>query len=316
MFKAGTAFERPNSPPYINEALDGSLFNIHQIKPAKARRDLYMPFFSRKSIQQLEVLIHRQLTKFLDKLEAQAASAGNNVDMTLGYKCLTADVIMEYSFQKNLGFLDAPDFQHFLILALDDFFKTAPVQWYLPNLSHFMFLITSNLPQKVVEKYIPALAGTKWVVEVSIVHETRLAWAKILQQCNARIKELLSEKDSQTEKSELRSVFANAIAVDPEKGVERISEQQLTGDAFLFFGAGTLVFYGCFVVGSYNPTGTDTTANALAFGTWYILQNPDTLRKLQTELKTAIPERKSERLMNWLELEKLPYLVRRRRHFV
>jgi cytochrome P450 len=53
--------------------------------------------------------------------------------------------------------------------------------------------------------------------------------------------------------------------------------------------------------------GTDTVANALMIGTFHILDNPDTLRKLKEELLVAWPE--IGQIPKYEELEKLPYLV-------
>ena len=58
-------------------------------------------------------------------------------------------------------------------------------------------------------------------------------------------------------------------------------------------------------------SGTDTSANTLTFGIWYLLNNPQYLNKLQDELKNAIPysEDLSKFSKGWVELEKLDYLV-------
>jgi cytochrome P450 len=52
--------------------------------------------------------------------------------------------------------------------------------------------------------------------------------------------------------------------------------------------------------------GLVTTAWALAHATFYILNQPETLQKLQDELRTAIP--KATTPLEWTKLEELPYL--------
>jgi len=59
---------------------------------------------------------------------------------------------------------------------------------------------------------------------------------------------------------------------DSEKGQYTPSDHDLTADAFLMFGAGT-----------------DTTANTLIQGTWYVLSNA-----------------KKDVMLDWATLEKLP----------
>jgi hypothetical protein len=44
-------------------------------------------------------------------------------------------------------------------------------------------------------------------------------------------------------------------------------------------------------------------------GTWYLLNNPKMLDILRQELVNAIPDKSSGVTVNWLALEKLPYLV-------
>ena len=53
--------------------------------------------------------------------------------------------------------------------------------------------------------------------------------------------------------------------------------------------------------------GTDTTANTLVMGAWFVLNDPAVLRKLKAELWEVIPEKEDVDLAT---LEGLPYLVR------
>lgn len=77
---------------------------------------------------------------------------------------------------------------------------------------------------------------------------------------------------------------------DSEKGQYTPLDHDLTANAFLMFGAGT-----------------DTTANTLIQGTWYVLSNARILKELQDELRQAMP--KKDVMLDWATLEKLPYLV-------
>jgi len=276
IFKTGSKFQRANHPVYTGPVMEGSMWNKREPNAARIQRGTYLPFFSRQSIQQLEPLIQKQMLKFFEILESKPRS--DVIDMTMGYKCMTADVIMEYCFKKSLGFLDAEDFQPPLIVALDDFFKDLPKSWYFPNFQAFMFRVVGMLPEDIVKKFVPVMAGTQWVKK----------------QCRDRVLELLeAEKSGTAEKGSNRSMLENAIAVRPQTGEMRVSEEELAGDAYLFFAAGT-----------------DTTANTLAFGTWYLLNNDEARQKLKRELKDFIPDPRSDKLKTWQELEKLPYLVR------
>lgn len=65
IFKTGSKFHRADNPIYANPVMEGSAFNIREPSAARMRRGIYLPFFSRQSIQQLEPLIQKQMLKFL-----------------------------------------------------------------------------------------------------------------------------------------------------------------------------------------------------------------------------------------------------------
>ena len=53
--------------------------------------------------------------------------------------------------------------------------------------------------------------------------------------------------------------------------------------------------------------GTDTVSNTMAILTWALLNNLQTMQRLKTELREAMPGRGDA--VDWLRLEELPYLV-------
>jgi cytochrome P450 len=69
-----------------------------------------------------------------------------------------------------------------------------------------------------------------------------------------------------------------------EKGLQRLGDEAQT------------------IVGA----GLETTAWALTHAMFHIINQPETLRKLQNELRTAIPD--STAVLDWPHLEELPYL--------
>lgn len=110
VFKMGTKFNR-DPVIYSFHFTKGSMFNKLVVKEGKAHRDLYMPYFSRMNVQKMEPIIREHLTKFLDKLD-EASEADKAVDLTLGFRCLMADSLMRYTYDKPFGALDAPDFEY------------------------------------------------------------------------------------------------------------------------------------------------------------------------------------------------------------
>lgn len=87
----------------------------------------------------------------------------------------------------------------------------------------------------------------------------------------------------------LPTIFDTALKPDADKGQIKPTIDELAADTLLLLIAGT-----------------DSTAHALTFATYNVLQDPNILRKLQAELRNAMPRK--DMLLEWAELEKLPYL--------
>ena len=238
---------------------------------AKTCKDMFQPYFSKAAIQRLESMVQEKIEQFLNLL-ADASSSEKAVDMRLGFSCLTADVVTQYCYQKPLGALDAPDFQFQPILQIDEVLETSSYSWYVPNLLRLATQLTAKLPSSFVDKYIPAVAAINWVQD----------------QCREGVLTLKARHPKDITSS-IPSIFDTMLNPDPSKGQHTPSDAGLTADAVLMFIAGT-----------------DTTSNALTHATWGVLSNPQVLKALQVELRTAIPD-KSE-MVDWATLESLPYL--------
>jgi hypothetical protein len=85
------------------------MFNKLVVKEGKLHRDLYVPYFSKTNVVKLEYLIKEQLAKFMGKLD-DAHATGKSVDLTLEYRCLVADTLMTYCYDKPFGAIEAEDF--------------------------------------------------------------------------------------------------------------------------------------------------------------------------------------------------------------
>ncbi len=127
---------------------------------------MYQPSFSKAAIQRVESLIQDKVSSFLDILK-EAASDNTVVNLSLGYRCLTADVVMNYCYQKTFGALDAPNFEFPLILTLEKTFHS--VQWsiYCPTIFGSIFRIAMMLPSTVIEKVMSPVAANQWIQSVS-----------------------------------------------------------------------------------------------------------------------------------------------------
>ncbi len=167
IFKVGAKFDK--YPPYYNHpAGKGSMFNIARLQPAKQRKDMYSSYFSRAAIQRVESLILSQVKTFLDVLE-KSSKEQTAVDLTFGYRCLTADIIMNYCYQKPLGALDAPDFKYPLIVVLRESLSAQMWVSYFSATFNSVFDIASKLPRTVAQKWMPPLAAMRKMQDVGYV---------------------------------------------------------------------------------------------------------------------------------------------------
>ncbi len=169
IFKPGTKFSKEAGFYQSFPPADHSIFQILDTKEAMARKNMMNPYFSQEAIRRAEPLIQQFTTKFLRILERVALEA-RPVNMSMGFKCLAADVNMNFSFQKPLGALDAPEFDFPLVKATDASIKD--VQWvmYFPKMFRSLFDAIDLLPQGIVERYFVPLAQMKVLTRVRIHH--------------------------------------------------------------------------------------------------------------------------------------------------
>lgn len=164
VYRPGTPFKK--YPGFYNAyVIDGSFFNIHETKAVRYIKDMYSPHFSRAAIQKLEGSIHEKIHKLLDALH-KASQARKVVDLTLAFKCLTADVVMEYCYQKNFGALDATDFRFKVIEDMEGLFGTASYTWYFPDLFNLLCRILERAPISMTGTIAKPLAASFEIYKV------------------------------------------------------------------------------------------------------------------------------------------------------
>ena len=149
---------------YSSPFFTGSYTSMPQPQ-AKPRKDLFVSAFSRVSISKLEPLIRASIAKFIGLLRT-AGKEHRLVDLSLGFRCLTADVAMEYSFQEPLGALDAPEFKFKLITALDEYASGGLYEKYFLGALTLFAKMLELLPPTVVEKILPPIAIIQYMQRV------------------------------------------------------------------------------------------------------------------------------------------------------
>ena len=125
---------------------------------------MYQPYFSRGAVQKLETTIRENLSKFLSHL-SEAAKSSETKDLTLGYKCLVADSIMQYCYDKPFDAIDSVDFALPMIVDLEGYFDSLSIGWYFPQIMNNLFRIVERLPRSFAQAQKP-LAATLEIQDV------------------------------------------------------------------------------------------------------------------------------------------------------
>lgn len=270
VFKIGTKFSR-DPAIYSFPFTKGGFFNKLHVKDAKPHRDLYMHYFSRSAVQDLEPAIRDHLKTFLQKID-QLAMANKSIDLTRGFRCLVADTVMRYSYVRAFGALEAPNFEFPMLENSERFFDFSTSGWYFPNFMGGVVGVFQKLPRAMIQGNPPIASSLE-----------------NLDGCHARMIELKNEEAN----LQTPSIFRTALNPNPKKGHPNLDTHALAADALTIFTAGT-----------------DTTANALVCGTWQPLCKPTAMKRLQDELRAAIPRSTdlTATPLDWAALEALPYL--------
>ena len=143
-----------------------NLVGILETKPAVAHKSMFTPFFSPEAIRRAEPFVQDFVNIFMDKIRI-AASLGNVVNLSQGFRCLTADIIMNYSFQRPLGALEAPGFEFpLLVNAIDGFAGTVQWRLYFPNAVAVLFHVVQLLPANMKAGLVKPLRLTQDCISV------------------------------------------------------------------------------------------------------------------------------------------------------
>ena len=155
-----------------------NLVAILETKPAIAHKSMFTPFFSPEAIRQAEPLVQDFVNIFMDKIHI-AASLDNVVNLSQGFRCLAADIIMNYSFQRPLGALEAPGFEFpLLINAIDSFSQTVQWRLYFPKAIAVFFHVAQLLPASMKAGLVKPLRLTQDCISVSKLPPLRIRRAR------------------------------------------------------------------------------------------------------------------------------------------
>ncbi|KAL7936142.1 cytochrome P450 [Trichoderma chlorosporum] len=245
-----------NKPAHQLRSLEGDItfsgFGTADHNLHKLRRAPLTKIFSKLQINKLEPEIHKAVHLLCDKLLGYAGTK-EPFDLTSAYSCFTSDVIAEYCFGENLGFLQQDGIEPNFRRPIYSILNTTYVFRFIPWLK----------PLTMMAPYI-----TKYLSE-----DVRLFTETLTISFPKMIKETKAEMDAGIIR-ERETVFASLFQSnlpDEEKSIARFA-----GETSALFGGGT-----------------ETTSWTLAVITYHLLTQPEILKKLTNELRSVVDDPKS-----------------------
>ncbi|KAL9074394.1 MAG: hypothetical protein Q9157_004421 [Trypethelium eluteriae] len=236
----------------------------------RKRRNALNPFFSKRSVTELQPIIKQEIEKLCGQL-SKCAENDEIIKIDAAFIALTMDVISGYSYGKAFGCLDEPQrsWIHWH-KVMDDLFEFFQVSKPLPWLGN----VLQALPEWATDRIAPsttAYAGLKSDVfqkALEVTEEHRGAY---------------DGKPSRERRTILHELV-NSDLPESEKSVRRLFDE---GFVLVIAGA-------------------ETSSRILMTLLYYVIINPKIHARLRTELEEAIPDPMV--LGEWNHLESLPYL--------
>ncbi|KAK2013577.1 cytochrome P450 [Colletotrichum eremochloae] len=219
--------------------------NLHRL-----RRGALNPFFSVRSVVQLEPFIKEKVEKLSARFD-ELLKTGEIVRLDAAFMALTMDIICDYSFARDRKYLDEPDFKllwkETVIGAFEGGTANRHFSWMLPLLK--------RLPLSCVSAINPSAGHLfRW-------HEG------VKQQVGPILERVDDISMSRSSRKTIFHTLRDSDLPPKEKSLERLCDE-----AEILTGAGS-----------------ETTAQTLSRIFFYLKHVPEVLQKLRAELDAAMP---------------------------
>ncbi|TVY25710.1 Cyrochrome P450 monooxygenase [Lachnellula hyalina] len=245
-----------------------SVFSTIDHQHHRLRRQPLSPFFSKQSILRLEPTISSMVEKLSSRI-AEFKRSGQPMPLRLSFACLSTDIVHLYAFNIYSNHLDSQDFSPKWNETIASVSKVTTFMKHFP----WLYKVFQRLPQWITSAISPDMV-------------LLLDWQDLLRR---QVQRSIDEQNAKIKNTDglSRNIFQSLLESDlpPEdKTVERLRQE-----AQLLLGAGS-----------------DTVANSLSITTFHLVDNPEKMSKLASELEKAMPDpNESARLTI---VEQLPYL--------
>lgn len=233
------------------------------------KRRLLSHAFSEKALKDYEPMINKTVGTWLSQLEQEAKSTGGAVDLGRWSEYLIFDILGEICFSKSFGLLESSDGRYITKLV-----PQATRSWYTLGYHPFTHLLRNVLFKTRLGPYI---GGQSYRDN-----------GRFRDYCLSALKE---RRTAQTGQTVDKDMFHHLLhGRDPETG-KAYSTGDLACESVLLMVAGS-----------------QSTSGALAATIHYLVNRPETLARLQEEVRNAFPTGQAVRYEPGDTLAQLAYL--------
>lgn len=250
----------------------------------RIRRGVFAHYLSKATLQRLEPGIQSVMDKLVSRFQGLKGSS-RNVNLLDVYACLTGDVVGQYAFAQTYGFLDDPGFSPYWHNIMMEVSQNGHVLkqfgWIMP--------LTKAMPDWLVKFIQPQMMSLLNFQRVCFLISTCKYHTDKLQGFRRQVieaKETIARGEKPVGQE---TIFYDVLTNDEVRPQEKETDH-LQDEAQTIIAAGTV-----------------TTGHILALTSYYLVDNPPILEKLQTELGNLMS--KTGPSPKWQQLEQLPYLT-------
>ncbi len=136
----------------------------------RLRRDALAPFFSKRSVANLDLRIKARIERLCQRLDEYIESK-SPINLTVASLALTMDILTDYAFAEDFGLLQQEDFN---VKWKDTILS---IMQALPTIRHFKWFlrIIGVLPNSIAQRLAPDMSQLVEWKQVSIRHAESLA---------------------------------------------------------------------------------------------------------------------------------------------
>ena len=250
----------------------------------RIRRGAIEGFFSKASVRRLEPAVQTVVDKLVARLD-DVKRSDRIVNVGNMFSAFTADVVAQYAFARPYGYLDDSDFAPQWHQTIQDIAQNThflkQFGWVEPMMR--------SMPRWFVKIVAPQMMALISMQDVLNHVFYRCSYTDIQQEMHKEIVEIKEELAKGNKPGGRTTIFYDILTNNNLRPQEKQT-------AYLMDESQVVV-----------AAGTVTTAHILSILTYHLIDNPEILEKLQSELRTVMPD--SQTQATWQQLESLPYMV-------